>query len=147
MTAQTAEATAPPAGQPGPAPFRVLVTGSRDWTDRAAIGQVLLAVEAAMSAASTVGASPRPVVLVSGACPTGADAIAEEYADSLGWDAELHPADWESYGKQAGFRRNAEMVATRPDLCLAFIHQASAGASHTAKLAELAGIKTHRYTR
>jgi Bifunctional DNA primase/polymerase, N-terminal/YspA, cpYpsA-related SLOG family len=118
----------PPPG----APRRVLVTGSRTWTDPAVI-------------ADTLRAWFHPgTVLVTGACPRGADAIAEHLWASWGGPAERHPADWPS-GRGAGFARNAAMVALGADVCLAFIRDNSPGASHTARLAALAGIPVRRY--
>lgn len=115
--------------------FRVLVTGSRTWTDKEAI---LAAFRKHANKAHTI-------TVVHGACPKGADALADELAQEFGVPVERHPADW-SIGKQAGFRRNAEMVAAGADVCLAFIHNNSKGATHTADLAEKAGIPTYRYT-
>jgi hypothetical protein len=117
--------------------FRVLITGSRDWTDREAIGQALIESRDGYPREDT-----RRMLLVSGACPTGADRIAEEYARAWGWLIERHPAEWNLYGKRAGFARNAEMVNLGADVCLAFIKNQSKGASHTANLAKLAGIPT-----
>lgn len=116
--------------------MRILVTGSRDWTDEACI-------EAAFRSISNY---PEYVTLVSGACPTGADAMAENIAAELGWNVETYPADWEQYGKRAGFIRNSHMVELGADLCLAFIKNESRGASMTADLARAAGIRLEVYT-
>ncbi|KKM08597.1 hypothetical protein LCGC14_1723590 [marine sediment metagenome] len=40
----------------------------------------------------------------------GADTCGELWAKSLGIPVKQFPADWEKYGKQAGFIRNAEMA-------------------------------------
>lgn len=126
--------------------MRVLVTGSRDWTEPSVIFDALVGETATMID-----------VIVHGACPTGADAMADYWAKIYGFRVERHPADWEKFGKAAGFKRNAEMVALGADVCLAFIGpcrkancrepqpHGSHGASHTADLAEKAGIRTVRY--
>lgn len=117
-------------------PYRILVTGSRDWQDVETIEKALLEYD---------DIPWGEVVLVSGACSSGADYLCELYASALGWKVERHPANWELYGKQAGFIRNSEMVVTMPDVCLAFIKDGSRGATHCAALAKQAGIKTIVY--
>lgn len=117
---------------------RVLITGSRTWDDR---DQIRAALQEAWR--ESVG----PFILVSGACPTGADFIGESLCAEVGIEVERHPADWDLYGKRAGFVRNAEMVDLGADLCLAFIRDGSKGASMTAGLAEKAGIPVWRYER
>lgn len=52
------------------------------------------------------------IVILSG-CARGADAIGERYAKENGFLVEKHPADWKTYGKSAGPRRNQQMV----DIC------------------------------
>jgi len=126
-------------------PFRLLITGSRDWDDPEEIWHRLNIIHKKLSR--------RPAVLLSGACPTGADRIAESHWLSLGspWandhsagkrTVERYPANWDFYGKSAGFKRNAQMIAAHPVLCLAFIRHSSKGATHTANLAQAAGIKS-----
>lgn len=118
--------------------MRILITGSRDWTDRALIHLML-------NDAIGLHGPGYSVIVVSGACPTGADLLCEQEAERNGWTVERHPADWETHGKRAGFVRNAEMVALGADVCLAFIKNGSKGASMTARLAEEAGIPVRRF--
>jgi hypothetical protein len=115
---------------------KILVTGSRDWDDEAGVRAALT---------DLVAGRPGPHVLVHGACPTGGDAVADGVAAELGLTVERHPADWARYGKSAGYRRNAEMVALGAEVCLAFIRDGSPGASMTARLADEARIPVHRY--
>jgi hypothetical protein len=82
-------------------------------------------------------------IVVHGACPQGADAIADREARVLGLQVERHPAQWETYGKRAGYVRNAAMVELGADLCFAFVRNGSPGASMCANLAERADIPVH----
>ena len=118
--------------------YRVLITGSRDWCDENRIAGALL------YEVSRRPASDR-IIVIHGAA-RGADSLAARVAVHYGWQVEAHPADWARFGKSAGFRRNAEMVARGADVCLAFIKDNSRGASHTAAIAENAGITVRRLT-
>lgn len=132
-----------------PEPYRVLVTGSRDWNDCQTIGDAL---EHAFAAAGHL------LLVVHGACPTGADGYAR-WMRSLGLpvDIEPHPAKGHpthDFGPWpgAGPRRNAHMVSLGADLCLAFLSPCTSsrcrrtdfhyshGASGCARLAAEAGI-------
>jgi len=88
--------------------------------------------------------------LTHGVCPASPDEYGDDWAKSMkrmGFPITIDPkpADWKKYGRAAGHRRNAEMVKLGHDLCIAFIHNNSSGASRTADLAEKAGIETWRY--
>ena len=113
-------------------PRRVLVTGSRTWTSHGVIADALR------------GQFHPGTVLVTGGCPRGADAIAEQLWRSWGGQVERHPADWAT-GRAPGWPATPRWSPPAPDACLAFIHDNSPGASHTARLADLAGIPVHRY--
>lgn len=119
--------------------YRILVTGSRTWWDYAELTLHLNDVV-------QENGGPGNVVIVHGACPRGADEMADQYANACAIKVERHPADWERHGRRAGFIRNAEMVELGADICLAFIRDGSRGATHTADLAEKAGIPVRRWT-
>lgn len=114
--------------------MRILITGSRTWSDAEAILQALMK--------AALGVPYSDVTLVSGACPTGADAIAERLAAGMGMVVERHPADWYRYGAAAGPARNAEMVDLGADICLAFQQSRSRGTANAIALARAAKIPT-----
>lgn len=135
--------------------YRVLVTGSRDWAHICAIADALDQVIAEVS--------PRPVLVVHGACPTGADRQAEHYVRWLKSkecliDVERHPAENFGLWPRCGPIRNRHMVDLGAGVCLAFIGPCTSsrcrrpdphpshGASGCASLAEKAGIPTRRFT-
>jgi hypothetical protein len=120
-------------------PFRLLVTGSRTWDDARTIEQALAVI---------LARHPEGVLLVHGACPRGADAIAAAYAARTpGYRTEEHPADWRRYGRAAGHRRNAEMIALGADGCAAFIRDRSPGSTSAVRLATAAGISVWLHTQ
>lgn len=47
-------------------------------------------------------------VIVSGGA-RGTDSLARRYAEEKGYEYHEFPADWNTYGKSAGYRRNEEM--------------------------------------
>lgn len=43
-------------------------------------------------------------------CAPGVDTLGHEYGEQIGVPVKHFPADWERYGRSAGFNRNAEMA-------------------------------------
>lgn len=112
---------------------RVIVTGSRDWTDREVVVRSLLAVERR----AAVG---HRLTLIHGG-QRGADAYAHSWArNRSGWITEVHPADWTLYGRAAGPVRNKAMIAAGADLVIAFPLGEAKGTGGLVALAEAAGI-------
>jgi len=116
--------------------LRILVTGSRAWTDRAAVADALRW--------AITNHHPRPtrqqVTVVHGAA-RGADTLAGQVAAGWGVHVEAHPADWDRHGKAAGPLRNVHMVGLGADICLAFPIGESRGTRHCMGLAQAAGIR------
>ena len=90
--------------------IKVLVTGGRDYTDQKHVWGVLKEL------ADTVGID----TLIHGDCPTGADHLADQWAIKRIIPVIRCPADWDTYGKSAGPRRNQLMVELKPDLIISF---------------------------
>jgi hypothetical protein len=78
----------------------VLVTGGRDFDDRASMYETLHFLH------MFYGGQLR--VIQGGA--KGADRLAREVCVELGISYRSYPADWKANGKPAGFIRNAQMV-------------------------------------
>lgn len=90
--------------------MRLLVTGSREWVDRELMERVLLKL--------TAGADH--VCIVHGAA-RGADRLSSVVARAHEWSVIAVPADWDRYGRSAGFVRNRFMLEQyAPDLVAAF---------------------------
>lgn len=119
--------------------MRILFTGSRTWTDEDTI------VHAITEAVLRAGAKQEETIFVHGACPRGADRIVADLAERWGVTVEAYPADWDTFGRRAGFVRNRHMVDLGADICLAFIKDNSKGSTHTANLAQAANIPTKIY--
>ena len=72
------------------------------------------------------------IVIISG-CAIGADTLGEKYATEKNYYLEKHPADWDKYGKSAGYRRNKEMVDIA-SAAICFWDGKSKGTKHTIDL-------------
>jgi hypothetical protein len=64
---------------------------------------------------------PSEVVLIHGGC-SGVDKFCAGYArDVLGWQEKCYEADWSTYGKAAGPKRNGQMISEEnPHIVIAF---------------------------
>ena len=114
-------------------PFRILVTGSRRWTNTKLLAETLT---------KAIKDHYPNVVIVHGGCPRGADALTELFAQHNNIPTEVHPAKWKTHGTKAGPIRNQEMVDAGADLCIGFIVGPSFGTKHCVKAAQKAGIPT-----
>ena len=62
----------------------------------------------------------RPLIVIEGE-QRGVDRLAREWAEERGLDVRGFPADWNKYGKRAGFIRNSQMLKEgKPHAVIAF---------------------------
>lgn len=111
-------------------PHKILVTGSRKWTDWNLLEVTLRDL-----------AVPGAVLMHGGA--EGVDRMAGYiWREKFGLPVVVVKADWKKYGKAAGYIRNEKMVLSGPDIVVAFILDKSAGASHCLQFAKQKGLQT-----
>jgi hypothetical protein len=122
-------------------PSRVIVFGSRNWPAEY-VGYIH----------NRIKQLPHGTVVVHGACPSGADAIADYAAVLYGFTVERHPAIWKPDGRlgrtdyAAGPRRNKHMASLGADLAIGFrMPGKSNGTDHMADECELARIPVERH--
>ena len=105
-------------------PFRVIVAGGRDFCDytylEASLDHLLQNVKA-------------PIIIVCGAA-RGADTLGEKYAKARGYPVHRFPAEWDKFGRSAGYIRN-EQMAQNADALVAFWDEESRGTKHMIDLA------------
>lgn len=113
--------------------FYLGIVGSRTFTDyvmfKEKISQILLKLEKKYS----------KIVFVSGGCPKGADNFAKQYAVENSIEIIEYLADWDKYGKSAGFKRN-HLIIDKSDLLVAFWDGYSKGTLHDLKLMNMKQI-------
>jgi len=118
--------------------LRILVTGSRRWTDFRTIYDALDLEYAAWLPHRT----PGELFIVVHGKAKGADTIAKEWAQTKGGYAREKgvAANWDLLGLFAGEERNARMVAEGANKCLAFPIGIARGTRNCMRLAREAGI-------
>jgi hypothetical protein len=78
------------------------------------------------------------VEIVSGGAK-GADNLGERFAIDNNLQIKRFPAEWDKYGKSAGYRRNSDM-ADYADSCICFWDGQSKGTNHMINLAKQKGL-------
>lgn len=127
--------------------LRILVAGSRAWTDRRVIHKALIQAIGTYSPHlihdDSEPTGPRvdweQITLVHGGA-RGADRIAAGIGRALWFQIEAHPAEWRRLGRGAGPIRNTTMVQLGADVVLAFPIGRSPGTRDLIAKATAAGI-------
>lgn len=92
--------------------FKVIICGSRDFTDYELLKRKC---DLLLSKKIENGCN---ITIISG-CAKGADTLGENYAEERKFNIEKYPANWDKYGRGAGFIRNEEMSKVA-HACIAF---------------------------
>lgn len=79
--------------------MRVIIAGSRSISDYSKVKEILDEFKTQIRFTSVISGTAR-----------GIDKFGEQWATENSISIERHPADWDKWGKAAGYRRNAEMA-------------------------------------
>jgi hypothetical protein len=96
--------------------MKIIVAGSRTFNDYNRLSMVLQTLY------------PETATIVSGTA-RGADALGERFATTHNWPLIRVPADWNTHGRSAGYKRN-ETMAMLADRLVAFWDRKSRGTKH-----------------
>jgi hypothetical protein len=110
--------------------MKTIIAGSREITD---INDVLQAIAWAKEEGFTISE------VISGTA-RGVDKLGEEYARRNNLPVIRFPANWDKYGKSAGYRRNATM-ANFAQALIAVWDGKSRGTMHMIDLARAKGLR------
>lgn len=116
---------------------KLIIAGGRDFLDYDMLCEYMLTLR------EIIG---NDLTIISGMA-RGADALGVRYAQDYKLPLLAMPADWDKYGKAAGYRRNAEM-AEQADACIAFWDGTSRGTAHMIQTMERLNKRSYivRYT-
>lgn len=108
--------------------MRLIVAGSRDFNNYAVMSMWLHKIE-----------QKHPNLIIISGTARGADKLGERWANDNDVPVERYPADWENYGKSAGYIRNSEM-ADVADAVIVFWDGNSNGTRNMIKIAQQKGL-------
>ena len=108
--------------------IKVIIAGTRDFNDYAFLKKNLDYF------LQGINPNNEEIEIVSGNA-RGADKLEERYAKEHNLPVKLFPANWDKYGKRAGYLRNQEM-ANYADVLIAFWDEKSKGTKHMIDIAK-----------
>ena len=108
--------------------MKVIVAGSRNFNNYKLLKEKLDKIKEKYT-----------IEIVSGGA-NGADKFGEQYSKENNLKVHLFPADWNKFGKSAGYLRNRDM-AKFGDILIAFWDGKSKGTQHMIELAKMYKLK------
>lgn len=111
--------------------FNVIIAGTRTFNDYKLLNNKV-------SAILKYKLQTHQVNIICG-CAKGADTLGMRFGYQNNLYVKRCPANWELYGKRAGYLRN-EFMATSADACIVFWDGKSKGSKHMIDIANKKGI-------
>jgi hypothetical protein len=112
--------------------FRVIIAGSRTFSDYELLKDRMLYLLSNKDLSN--------VTILSGGA-RGADSLGERFAREHGCGLEVHRADWDRFGRSAGYKRNVEMAEADANALIAFWDGSSLGTKHMIQISSDRGLQ------
>lgn len=131
--------------------MRVIIAGGRDFSDYFFLEKSCLNVFTDLFRKrylTNIKSVDIPRIEIISGTARGADFLGEKFANQFGIKVKRFPANWELYGKRAGFCRNLEMSEyAKQDIgvLIAFWDGKSHGTKHMIATAEAEGLMVYLF--
>ena len=125
--------------------MRVIIAGGRDFNDFKLLESNLHKIFKQLADEGLISKCIQEsnIEIVCGKAK-GADTLGEEFAKIYNFPIKYFPADWDTYGKSAGYRRNTKMAKYAKEdngVLIAFWDGKSKGTKHMIDIAKSRGIR------
>lgn len=134
---------------------RIIIAGGREFNDyellKQSVNDIIFDLECRNTITGIDNTSrvneKHLIEFVSGTA-RGADQLGEKYVSESIWSVKRFPADWDLYGKRAGYIRNEQMAKYSMSdnsygVLIAFWDGRSKGTKHMIDLANKHGLEVH----
>ncbi len=121
--------------------MNIIIAGSRTITSKYIINKAIFSGIAKLVPSHF--SQINETVIISGGAK-GVDLEGENWARSFNFPIKRYNADWDKYGKKAGYLRNVEM-ANNADALIAIWDGKSKGTKHMIDIAKQKGLKVFVY--
>ena len=126
--------------------IRIIIAGGRDFTDFDYLERSTFEVIEHVQARHI---KDYPFVTIISGKARGADTLGEKFGSKYGLNVKEFPADWDKYGKKAGFIRNEQMGnyaienGNSSAILIAFWDGKSKGTENMISIAKRLGMEVH----
>jgi len=122
--------------------WNIGIVGGRDFNDWSVMCNVMSAMMCMFAEVGAVVPEATLIRVVSGGA-RGADCMGAAWGEAERWidEVRVYPAEWNKYGKSAGYKRN-QLIVKDSDILIAFWDGKSKGTKHSIDLAKTKGIPT-----
>jgi hypothetical protein len=125
--------------------MRIIIAGGRTFTNYQLLKEKCFDILRDLTSKDTILNNKELFEIVSGTA-RGADQLGERFAKEFGFKVIRFPADWDTWGKSAGYRRNEAMAKYAKEdngILIATWDGQSKGTKHMIDLANKYGLKVY----